>query len=185
MKLDIHKKLEEKMEKTIAVLKDELLTIRAGRANPNMLDRVMVDYYGTMTPLKQMAGVSSPEPRTILIQPWDKSAMGSIEKAILSSDLGFNPTNDGNSIRINIPQLTEERRKNLIKLVAKTGEQAKVAIRNERREANEAIKKMEKTSELTEDDSKKAQDEVQKLTDSHIKMIDDMLAKKEKDIMEV
>ena len=185
MKLDIHKKLEEKMEKTIAVLKDELLTIRAGRANPNMLDRVMVDYYGTMTPLKQIAGVSSPEPRTILIQPWDKSAMGSIEKAILSSDLGFNPTNDGNSIRINIPQLTEERRKDLIKLVAKTGEQAKVAIRNERREANEAIKKMEKTSELTEDDSKKAQDEVQKLTDSHIKMIDDMLAKKEKDIMEV
>ena len=185
MKLDIHEKLEEKMEKTIAVLKDELLTIRAGRANPNMLDRVMVDYYGTMTPLKQMAGVSSPEPRTILIQPWDKSAMGSIEKAILSSDLGFNPTNDGNSIRINIPQLTEERRKDLIKLVAKTGEQAKVAIRNERREANEAIKKMEKTSELTEDDSKKAQDEVQKLTDSHIKMIDDMLAKKEKDIMEV
>ena len=185
MKLDIHKKLEEKIEKTIAVLKDELLTIRAGRANPNMLDRVMVDYYGTMTPLKQMAGVSSPEPRTILIQPWDKSAMGSIEKAILSSDLGFNPTNDGNSIRINIPQLTEERRKDLIKLVAKTGEQAKVAIRNERREANEAIKKMEKTSELTEDDSKKAQDEVQKLTDSHIKMIDDMLAKKEKDIMEV
>ena len=183
MKLDIHKKLEEKMEKTIAVLKDELLTIRAGRANPNMLDRVMVDYYGTMTPLKQMAGVSSPEPRTILIQPWDKSAMGSIEKAILSSDLGFNPTNDGNSIRINIPQLTEERRKDLIKLVAKTGEQAKVAIRNERREANEAIKKMEKTSELTEDDSKKAQDEVQKLTDSHIKMIDDMLAKKEKDII--
>ena len=183
MKLDIHKKLEEKMEKTIAVLKDELLTIRAGRANPNMLDRVMVDYYGTMTPLKQMAGVSSPEPRTILIQPWDKSAMGSIEKAILSSDLGFNPTNDGNSIRINIPQLTEERRKDLIKLVAKTGEQAKVAIRNERREANEAIKKMEKASELTEDDSKKAQDEVQKLTDSHIKMIDDMLAKKEKDIM--
>ena len=146
MKLDIHKKLEEKMEKTIAVLKDELLTIRAGRANPNMLDRVMVDYYGTMTPLKQMAGVSSPEPRTILIQTWDKSAMGSIEKAILSSDLGFNPTNDGNSIRINIPQLTEERRKDLIKLVAKTGEQAKVAIRNERREANEAIKKMEKTS---------------------------------------
>ena len=185
MKLDIHKKLEEKMEKTIAVLKDELLTIRAGRANPNMLDRVMVDYYGTMTPLKQMAGVSSPETSTILIQPWDKSAIGSIEKAILSSDLGFNPTNDGNSIRINIPQLTEERRKDLIKLVAKTGEQAKVAIRNERREANEAIKKMEKTSELTEDDSKKAQDEVQKLTDSHIKMIDDMLAKKEKDIMEV
>ncbi len=185
MKLDIHKKLEEKMEKTISVLKEELLTIRAGRANPNMLDRVMVDYYGTMTQLKQMAAVSSPEPRTILVQPWDKTAMGSIEKAILISDLGFNPTNDGNSIRINIPQLTEERRKDLIKLVLKTGEQAKVALRNERREANDAIKKLEKTSELSEDDSKKAQDEVQKITDAHIKTIDEVIAKKEKDIMEV
>ena len=185
MKLDIHKKLEEKMEKTISVLKEELLTIRAGRPNPNMLDRVMVDYYGTMTQLKQMAAVSSPEPRTILVQPWDKTAMGSIEKAILISDLGFNPTNDGNSIRINIPQLTEERRKDLIKLVLKTGEQAKVALRNERREANDAIKKLEKTSELSEDDSKKAQDEVQKITDAHIKTIDEVIAKKEKDIMEV
>ena len=185
MKLDIHKKLEEKMEKTISVLKEDLLTIRAGRANPNMLDRVMVDYYGTMTQLKQMAAVSSPEPRTILVQPWDKTAMGSIEKAILISDLGFNPTNDGNSIRINIPQLTEERRKDLIKLVLKTGEQAKVALRNERREANDAIKKLEKTSELSEDDSKKAQDEVQKITDAHIKTIDEVIAKKEKDIMEV
>ena len=185
MKLDIHKKLEEKMEKTISVLKEELSTIRAGRANPNMLDRVMVDYYGTMTQLKQMAAVSSPEPRTILVQPWDKTAMGSIEKAILISDLGFNPTNDGNSIRINIPQLTEERRKDLIKLVLKTGEQAKVALRNERREANDAIKKLEKTSELSEDDSKKAQDEVQKITDAHIKTIDEVIAKKEKDIMEV
>ena len=185
MKLDIHKKLEEKMEKTISVLKEELLTIRAGRANPNMLDRVMVDYYGTMTQLKQMAAVSSPEPRTILVQPWDKTAMGSIEKAILISDLGFNPTNDGNAIRINIPQLTEERRKDLIKLVLKTGEQAKVAIRNERREANDAIKKMEKSAEISEDDSKKAQDEVQKLTDAHIKSIDEVIAKKEKDIMEV
>ena len=185
MKLDIHKKLEEKMEKTISVLKEELLTIRAGRANPNMLDRVMVDYYGTMTQLKQMAAVSSPEPRTILVQPWDKTAMGSIEKAILISDLGFNPTNDGNSIRINIPQLTEERRKDLIKLVLKTGEQAKVALRNERREANDEIKKLEKTSELSEDDSKKAQDEVQKITDAHIKTIDEVIAKKEKDIMEV
>ena len=185
MKLDIHMKLEEKMGKTISVLKEELLTIRAGRANPNMLDRVMVDYYGTMTQLKQMAAVSYPEPRTILVQPWDKTAMGSIEKAILISDLGFNPTNDGNSIRINIPQLTEERRKDLIKLVLKTGEQAKVALRNERREANDAIKKLEKTSELSEDDSKKAQDEVQKITDAHIKTIDEVIAKKEKDIMEV
>lgn len=185
MKLDVHKKLEEKMEKTISVMKEELATIRAGRANPNMLDRVMVDYYGTMTPIKQMAGVSAPEPRTILVQPWDKTAIGSIEKAILTSDLGFNPTNDGASIRINIPQLTEERRKDLIKVVGKVGEQAKVALRNERREANEIIKKMEKASELTEDDSKKAQDEVQKITDGHTKTIDELVAKKEKDIMEV
>lgn len=185
MKLEVHKKLEEKMEKTISVLKDELLTIRAGRANPNMLDRVSVDYYGTMTPLKQMAAVSSPEPRTIMVQPWDKTAMASIEKAILTSDLGFNPSNDGNVIRINIPQLTEERRKDLIKLVAKTGEQAKVALRNERREANEAIKKLEKTSEISEDDAKKAQDEVQKITDAHTKTIDELIEKKEKDIMEV
>lgn len=185
MKLEVHKKLEEKMEKTISVLKEELLTIRAGRANPNMLDRVSVDYYGTMTPLKQMAAVSSPEPRTIMIQPWDKTAMASIEKAILTSDLGFNPSNDGSVIRINIPQLTEERRKDLIKLVAKTGEQAKVALRNERREANEAIKKLEKTSEISEDDAKKAQDEVQKITDAHTKTIDELIEKKEKDIMEV
>ena len=185
MKLEVHKKLEEKMEKTISVLKEELLTIRAGRANPNMLDRVSVDYYGTMTPLKQMAAVSSPEPRTIMVQPWDKTAMASIEKAILTSDLGFNPSNDGNVIRINIPQLTEERRKDLIKLVAKTGEQAKVALRNERREANEAIKKLEKTSEISEDDAKKAQDEVQKITDAHTKTIDELIEKKEKDIMEV
>lgn len=185
MKLEVHEKLAEKMEKTIAVLKDELLTIRAGRANPNILDRIMVDYYGTMTPIKQMAGVSAPEPRTIMVQPWDKSALKSIEKAILASDLGLNPTNDGAVIRINIPQLTEERRKELIKLVSKTGENAKVAIRNERREANDAVKKLEKSSELTEDDSKKAQDEIQKMTDEHIKMIDEIVAKKEKDIMEV
>lgn len=185
MKLEVHEKLQEKMEKTLSVLKDELLTIRAGRANPNILDRIMVDYYGTMTPIKQMAGVSAPEPRTIMVQPWDKSSLKSIEKAILASDLGLNPTNDGAMIRINIPQLTEERRKELIKLVSKTGENAKVAIRNERREANDIVKKMEKNSELTEDDSKKAQDEIQKMTDEHIKMIDDIVAKKEKDIMEV
>lgn len=185
MKLEVHKKLEEKMEKTLAVLKDELLTIRAGRANPNILDRIMVDYYGSMTPLKQMAGVSAPEPRAIVVQPWDKSAMASIEKAILASDLGLNPTNDGSVIRINIPQLTEERRKELIKLVSKTGENAKVALRNERRDANDAVKKMEKSTELTEDDAKKALDEIQKMTDEHIKTVDEMVAKKEKDIMEV
>ncbi len=181
MKLDIHKKLEEKMEKTIAVLKDELLTIRAGRANPNMLDRVMVDYYGTMTPLKQMAGVSSPEPRTILIQPWDKSAMGSIEKAILSSDLGFNPTNDGNSIRINIPQLTEERRKEMVKQVNKLAEEAKVALRNIRRNANADV---EKTGE-TEDEVKAGKEDVQNLTNEFVKKIDQIAKEKEKDLMTV
>ena len=185
MKLEIHKKLEEKMEKTITALKNELATVRAGRANPNMLDRVMVDYYGAMTPLKQMAAVSAPEPRCIVIQPWDMSAMGSIEKAIQTSDLGFNPTNDGKVIRIVIPQLTEERRKDLLKVVGKTCEQSKVAFRNERRDANEAVKKMEKSSEITEDDAKKAQDEIQKMTDKYVKVVEEVMEKKEKEIMEV
>jgi len=185
MSLNVHKELNEKMEKTLSVLKEELAVIRAGRANPKMLDKVVVDYYGTPTPLKQMAGVSSPEPRVILVQPWDMSALKDIEKAIMSSDLGFNPTNDGKVIRISIPQLTEERRKELVKLVGKTGENAKVALRNERRNANEAIKKLEKNGEITEDEAKKGQDEVQKITDSHVKTIDEMVSKKEKEILEV
>lgn len=185
MRTEVHAKLEAKMEKTISVLKDDLAVIRAGRANPAMLDKVVVDYYGTPTPLKQMAGVSAPEPRVILIQPWDKSALRDIEKAIQISDLGFNPTNDGLQIRIAIPQLTEERRKDLSKLASKTGEQAKVALRNERREANDKIKKLEKDGELTEDDAKKATDEVQKIIDKYTKTVDEMVAKKEKEILEV
>ena len=185
MKNEVHEKLESKMEKTISVLKEDLAVIRAGRANPSMLDKVVVDYYGTPTPLKQMAGVSAPEPRVILIQPWDKSSLKSIEKAIQVSDLGFNPTNDGIQIRIAIPQLTEDRRKDLTKLVAKTGEQAKVALRNERREANDKIKKLEKDGELTEDDAKKATDEVQKIIDRYTKTVDEMVARKEKEIMGV
>lgn len=185
MKLDVHVQLEEKMGKTLSVLKEELAVIRAGRANPNMLDKVAVDYYGSMTPLKQMAGISSPDPRTIVIQPWDKSALKDIEKAILVSDLGFNPSNDGEVIRINIPQLTEERRKELVKLSTKTGEQSKVALRNERRDANDKIKKMEKEGELSEDDSKKAMDEVQKMLDNAVKEVDAIISKKEKEIMEV
>lgn len=185
MKIEVHSKLEAKMEKTISVLKEDLAIIRAGRANPAILDKVVVDYYGTPTPLKQMAGVSAPEPRVILIQPWDKGSLRDIEKAIQVSDLGFNPTNDGIQIRIAIPQLTEERRKELSKLASKTGEQAKVALRNERREANEKIKKLEKDGELTEDDAKKATEEVQKIIDKYTKTVDEMVAKKEKEILEV
>ncbi len=185
MSLDVHKQLKEKMEKTLSVLKEELGVIRAGRANPKMLDKVVVDYYGTPTPLKQMAGVSSPEPRAIVVQPWDLSALRDIEKAIATSDLGLNPSNDGKIIRIVIPQLTEERRKDLVKLVGKTGENAKVALRNERRNANEAIKKLEKNGEIAEDEAKKAQDEVQKITDENVKTVDQLVSKKEKEIMEV
>lgn len=141
MLLDVHKTIEEKMQKTISVAKEDLNGIRAGRANPAMLDKLTVDYYGTPTPVKQIASVSAPEPRVLLIQPYDRSAMGSIEKAILTSDLGLNPSNDGKVIRLNIPQLTEERRKDLTKLVKKTAEDAKVAIRNERREGNDLLKK--------------------------------------------
>lgn len=185
MKTEIHEKLEAKMEKTISVFKEDLSVIRAGRANPFMLDKVVVDYYGTPTPLKQMAGVSAPEPRVILVQPWDKTSLKSIEKAIQIADLGFNPTNDGIQIRIAIPQLTEDRRKDLSKLAGKTGEQAKIALRNERREANDKIKKLEKEGEITEDDSKKAIEEVQKTIDKYTKMVDELVAKKEKEIMEV
>ncbi|KAB3536933.1 ribosome recycling factor [Alkaliphilus pronyensis] len=185
MYLETHTKTEEKMKKTIGVIKDELNSIRAGRANPAMLDKISLDYYGTMTPLKQIASVTAPEPRLIIVQPYDKSSMQSIEKAIMTSDLGINPSNDGKIIRLNIPQLTEERRRDLLKVVKKTAEDGKVAIRNERREANDSLKKQQKDGLLTEDDLKKAQDEVQKMTDNYVKMIDEMVAKKEVEIMEV
>lgn len=185
MKLDLHKELEQKMNKTIDALKHEYTTIRAGRANAQMLDKVRVDYYGTPTPVNQMAAISVPEPRTLMINPWDKSSMAEIEKAIRNSDLGLNPTNDGEVIRISVPALTEERRKELAKKVHKVSEDFKVRIRNERRDANDTIKKMEKDSELTSDESKKAQDEVQKITDKFIKEIDAISVSKEKDIMEV
>ena len=162
MKLEIHKQLEEKMNGTIDALKFEFGTIRAGRANAQMLDKIRVDYYGTPTPINQIGAISVPEPRILMISPWDKSAMHEIEKAIANSDLGLNPSNDGEVIRLSVPALTEERRK-----------------------ANEKIKKMEKGGELTEDELKKAQDEVQKMTDKFIKEIDTLLSKKEKDIMEV
>lgn len=185
MELAIHKEQEEKMGKTIQVLKNELNSIRAGRANPSMLDRISVDYYGAVTPIKQLASVSAPEPRLITIQPYDMSILSAIEKAIQQSDLGINPSNDGKIIRLNIPLLTEERRKELIKIVKKTGEDNKVALRNERRNVNDALKKMHKDGELTEDELKTATDQVQKITDKFIKQVDELLVAKEKEIMEV
>ena len=185
MKLEIHKQLETKMNKTIDALKSEYTTIRAGRANAQILDRVKVDYYGSLTPINQMAAISVPEPRTLMINAWDKTSMADIEKAIRNSDLGLNPTNDGQVIRISVPALTEERRKELAKKVFKVAEEFKVRIRNERRDANDDLKKMEKDGELTEDELKKAQDEVQKMTDKFIKEIDSIAKSKESDIMEV
>ncbi|WP_269902716.1 ribosome recycling factor [Crassaminicella thermophila] len=183
--MQVHKELEEKMQKTIRVFKEDLSTIRAGRANPALLDKIMVEYYGTPTPLKQIANISAPEPRLLTIQPYDNTAIQAIEKAITQSDLGINPSNDGKIIRLAIPQLTEERRKELIKVVKKTGETAKVAIRNERRNANDKLKKMQKNGEITEDDLKKAEDEVQNMTNKSIEIIDELISKKEKEMMEV
>ena len=176
---------EEKMDKTIEALKRELSSIRTGRASTSLLDRITVDYYGTPTPVKQVANVAAPEPRMITIAPWEPKMLGEIEKAILKSDLGLNPNNDGKIIRLEIPQLTEERRKELSKKVSKIAEDSTVVIRNIRRDANETIKKMEKKKEVTEDDSKEGQENIQKLTDKKIKVIDEIKAKKEKEVMAV
>lgn len=185
MILEVHKESESKMEKTISVYKEELHAIRAGRANPALLDRIHVDYYGQVTPLKQVGSVSAPEPRMLLIQPWDTKLIPAIEKEILKSDLGLNPSNDGKVIRLLIPQLTEERRKDLAKVVKKNSENAKVAIRNTRRDAIEKIKKMEKNKEITEDDRKLAEEEMQKITDKFIAEIDEITKKKEEELMEI
>ena len=182
---ELQKKLQAQMDKTIEALKFEFSTIRAGRANAQMLDKIRVDYYGTPTPINQVGSISVPEPRTLLINTWDKSAMKDIEKAIMNSDLGLNPTNDGDVIRLNIPALTEERRIELTKQAKKASEEFKVRIRNERRDANDKLKKMQKDGEITEDELKRGQDDVQKLTDKYTKEIDVLLAAKEKDIMAV
>ena len=179
------KTFEEKMEKTIAILKEDLNTVRAGRANAAILDKVTADYYGTPTPLKNMANISTPDPRTILVSPFDPSSISGIEKAINEANLGLNPSNDGKAIRLVIPQLTEERRKELTKTSKKMGESAKVAIRNLRRDMNDSVKKLEKNGDITEDDLKKALDDIQKSTDATIKNIDKIIEKKDKDIMEV
>jgi ribosome recycling factor len=176
---------KDKMQKTIQVFQSELRSIRAGRANPQLLERVMVDYYGTQTPLTQMGNVSAPEPRMLLVSIWDQSALTLVEKAIQKSDLGLNPSNDGKVIRLIIPELTEERRKDLTKLVAKTAEEAKVAIRSIRRDAMEHVKKQEKDSIITEDDLKIAEKKIQESTDDFVKTVDELAAAKDKEIMEV
>ncbi|MDI9496419.1 MAG: ribosome recycling factor [Bacillota bacterium] len=178
-------KSEESMKKSIRFLKEELATIRAGKANPKLVDKIQVNYYGTMTPLNQLANISVPEPRMLIIQPWDANALKEIERAIQTSDLGINPTNDGKMIRLVIPVLTEERRKDLLKLVKKEIENCKIAVRNIRRETNDEIKKLEKQSEISKDDLKRAEDEMQKLTDKYISMIDDIYKDKEVEILEV
>ena len=180
-----NKVYDDKMIKTIEVVKSNFASVRAGRANAGVLDRIMVEYYGTPTPLNQVAAVSSPDPRTLVIQPWDATLLRAIEKAIQTSDLGINPQNDGRVIRLAFPQLTEERRKELGKQVRKYGEEGKVAVRNIRRDAMEDFKKMKKNGELTEDDQKSMEKELQDLTDKRCKDIDDLTAKKEAELMAV
>ena len=176
---------EEKMEKSINAMMDEFASIRAGRANPHVLDKIKVDYYGTPTPIQQVGNISVPEARMIVIQPWEKSLIKAIEKAIQASDLGINPSNDGSVIRLVFPELTEDRRKELAKDVKKKGEAAKVAVRNIRRDANEAFKKQEKNNEITEDDLKDATEQIQKITDKAIEKIDKAVENKTKEILTV
>ena len=180
-----YKEFETKMKKTCEALSTQLATIRAGRANAAVLDQIEVDYYGSPTPIQQVASIATPDPRSLLIQPWDASVLKGIEKAILASDLGITPQNDGRMIRLVFPQLTEERRKDLTKQVRKYAEDAKVAVRNIRRDAVDYVKKAQKKGELTEDDQKKAEKDIQDLTDKHVKKIDEMCAKKEKELMEI
>ncbi|WP_160690229.1 ribosome recycling factor [Clostridium sp. C2-6-12] len=182
---EIIKNAEEKMKKTVSVLESDLSTMKAGRANPTMLDRIQVDYYGSMCPLNQVANVSAPEPRVLMITPWEKPLLKEIEKAILKSDLGLNPSNDGSIIRLVIPELTEETRKALVKNVRKTGEEAKVAIRSIRKTANDKIKALKKDSDLSEDQIKKAEDDIQKKTDAVVKEIDAIIVAKEKSVLSV
>ncbi len=182
---NVKKNYSEKIEKTLAVLKEDLNTVRAGRANPAILDKISAEYYGVPTPLKSLANISVPDPRTLMISPFDASSVSAIEKAINEANLGLNPSNDGKVIRLIIPHLTEERRKELTKTVKKMGEDAKVALRNLRRDINDKVKKMEKDGEITEDDLKKGLDQVQKMTDDGVKKIDEMIANKEKEVLEV
>lgn len=182
---DVQKVLDEKIAKSLDVLKEKLNSVRAGRANPALLDQVSVECYGSVMPIKNISNISAPDPRTIMVSPFDPSTMKDIEKAILAANLGFNPSNDGKVIRLVVPPLTEERRKEITKTVKKMGEEDKVAIRNLRKNANDELKKEEKAGELTEDDLKGELEDVQKKIDKAIKTIDEIVAKKEKEIMEV
>ncbi len=179
------KKTEEAMQKRIAYLENEYGRVRAGRANPGVLDKVLVDYYGTPTPVQQLAAVNVAEARTLTIQPWDATVLRAIEKAIQTSDIGINPQNDGKCIRLIFPPLTEDRRKEIVKEVAKNAEDCKVQVRNERRDAIEQLKKLKKNSEITEDDLENGQEKIQKITDKCVKAIDELCQKKQKEIMEI
>jgi len=176
---------ESKMEKSVTFLESQFASVRAGRANAAVLDQVMISYYGTNTPIQQVASISSPDPRTLVIQPWDAGVLQDVEKAIQTSDLGINPQNDGKVIRLAFPQLTEERRKELDKQIKKYGEDCKVAIRNIRRDAMELFKKQQKTSEITEDDYKNTEKDMQKITDKFVKEVDELTVKKEKELFEL
>jgi len=184
MPQSVKKSAEERMEKAILSLKRDLATLRAGRATPALLDRIQVEYYGSPTPINQLANINTPDSRTLLIQPWDKTSVSDIERAIMKSDLGLTPANDGTTIRLSIPPLTEERRNELVKYTKKFGEEAKVAVRNIRRDANDDIKKMEKNG-ISEDESRGHQEDIQKTTDKYIAEVDKVLLGKEKEIMEV
>lgn len=185
MTKDVIKSAEDRLKKTLDGLKKEYGTLRAGRAAPSLLDKVTVDYYGTATPVNQIANVTVPEPRMIMIKPYDRNSLKDIERAIQKSDLGLTPNNDGTMIRLAIPQPTQERRKELVKVVNKKAEEAKVAMRNIRRDANESVKKLEKGKQITEDDRKDAQEEMQKLLDKYIKLVDGVKTTTEKEVMEV
>lgn len=185
MDAELKKRVSDRMSTTIEMLKKEFSSIRTGRASLSLLDGIQIDYFSVSTPLNQVATLGVPESRLITIQPWDPKIIGDIEKTILKSDLGLTPVNDGKVIRLSIPPLTEERRKQLVKVARKTAEEARVSVRNIRRDGNEDVKKIEKAKHLSEDDTKKAQDEIQKLTDSYIKKIDEILSHKEAEIMEV
>ena len=176
---------EEKMMKTVENLEGEYATIRAGRANPNILNKIKVEYYGVPTPMQQLANITVPEARTLMIAPWEPSLVKAIEKAILNSDLGLTPNNDGKNIILNFPELTEERRKEIVKDIKKKGENAKVAIRNVRRDANDAIKKMEKAGDISEDELKTNEDKIQKMTDKYVGLIDKAIEKKSTEILTV
>jgi ribosome recycling factor len=175
----------EKMDKAISVLKEELGSIRTGRATPALLSRIVVDYYGTQVPIQQLASFSVPEPRTLLIQPYDKNAIASMEKAIMSSDVGITPSNDGNVIRLSIPELTEERRKELVKVVHQRGEEARVAVRNVRRHSKEELERLQRESTISEDDLTRSEKELQKLTDQHVGEIDEIVVHKERELKEI